>query len=375
MRDIRTWSGTAYFTKESVQRHLGAVTDLSPSPVNLFPWKVKGKLVQLATGKRSSYHHDVVVALRHGEYFSRELARGEYDLIFAPSASASLAYLETDIPVIYFSDATWHIVQDYYACYSNLTERTARAGEEIERRALKKASLALFSSEWAAESAIHHYGVDPANVHVISMGANLLNPPARTEVLPRTLGSRLRLLLVGVSWEIKGGEIAYGTLLRLLEMGIDAELTVVGCSAPDGVSHPRMQVIPFLNKQIPAEREKFESLWHDADFFILPTRFEATAIVFCEASAYGLPSLATATGGVSALVVDGRNGYTLPVDATGVEYADLIASLARDRDRYERLCQTSRQEYEERLNWDSWGRRLAAIVGKRFPDLGERLPV
>jgi surfactin synthase thioesterase subunit len=38
---------------------------------------------------------------------------------------------------------------------------------------------------------------------------------------------------MGVSWERKGGAIAFETLLELEKMGIQAELIVSGCTFPD----------------------------------------------------------------------------------------------------------------------------------------------
>ncbi len=136
----------------------------------------------------------------------------------------------------------------------------------------------------------------------------------------------------------------------------------------------RFTVIPFLNKAIPEEREQFEQLWKDADFFLFPTRSDAAGIVCCEASAYGLPSIAAHTGGVPSLVVDGKNGYTIPYTANGEKYAMVIAELADDPERYAHLCETSRDEYEQRLNWDNWGKTVAQIIGEKFPELRDRLP-
>jgi glycosyltransferase involved in cell wall biosynthesis len=231
----------------------------------------------------------------------------------------------------------------------------------------------LLTSHWAAESAVRDYGIDPAKVHVPYIGANLLDPPMREQLLPKRLGKTIRLLLVGVDWEIKGGAIALDALRALLAMGYDAELTVVGCRAPEGVSHQRMRVIPFLNKQVPEERQRFERLWFESDFFIFPTRFEAAGIVLCEAAAHGMPAIAARTGGVPSLVREGINGVTLPHDAGGGAYAEAIAALARDPDRYAALCESSRDEYETRLSWESWGKSVSRAISERFPELRERL--
>lgn len=368
-----SWVGTLGYFKEQCERHIGSVVDLGLAPINVFPYRVARKLIRKITGKGYSFHHDPQLARRYGAYYTELLRGKKYDMIFAAGAAHLVPYLETDIPIIYESDATWHVARNYYTDYTNMIDRCFHGGDELEQRSIERASVLIYLSEWAAESAIRDYGADPAKVFVIPPGANLSNPPGRDEVLPRRIGAPIRLLLVGVSWEIKGGDIALETLVRLLEMGYDAELTVVGCEAPAGVSHPKMRVIPFLNRTIPEERELFLSLWRQADIFLFPTRCEAAGIVCCEANAYGLPAIAARTGGVPTLVRDGINGYTLPHEARGDRYAEVIATLAADPERYADLCRTSREEFETRLNWNRWGERLAEVVAERLPHLGGRM--
>jgi glycosyltransferase involved in cell wall biosynthesis len=373
-RDVRSWSGTLHFSKQALARHLGPVVDLSPAPGHPLPLRLARGVVRATTGKWYSPDHDPALARYYGRYFTRRVAQTEADVIFAPAASGCVAFLETQIPVIYYSDATWRVFQDYYPRATNVVGRTRRGGEELESRAIERATLALFSSDWAAESAVRDYGADPAKVHTVYIGANIRQVPPRAQVLPRRLGDKLRLLMVGVSWSRKGGQIAYETLLHLVDLGYDAVLTVVGCTPPRGLKHPRMEVVPFLDKSIPAQFEQWERTWLEADFFLLPARFEAAGVVFCEASAYALPSIAARTGGVSSLVVDDKNGYTLPVEAGGAEYAATIAELINDPDRYSRLCESSREEFERRLNWDRWGERVAELLGDRLPHLRGRIP-
>ncbi|MEW5927529.1 MAG: glycosyltransferase family 4 protein [Gemmatimonadota bacterium] len=364
-RSVRTWSGTVHFAKGAVERHVGPVADLSPVPVDLRPFRLARKLVLSATGKEYSYDHEPLLARYFGRYFSKRIAREKPDLVFAPAGSSCVAYLETDVPVVYYSDSTWRAIQGYYPNYTNVVGRSVRGADEMERRTLAKAAVSLFASDWAAASAVRDYGADPARVHTVFIGANLPHPPRREDVLPRKLGARVRLLFVGVLWEVKGGEIALAALRHLLALGIDAELTVAGCIPPAHARHPKLRVVPFLNKQVPEERREFERLWTEADFFILPSRSECAGVVYCEAAAYGLPSLATRTGGVPSIVADGRNGYTLPPEAGGEAYAARIAALVEDPGAYAALCESSRDEFEQRLNWDSWGERVRDLVLER----------
>ncbi len=170
------------------------------------------------------------------------------------------------------------------------------------------------------------------------------------------------MFFIGTDWERKGGEIAFEALLKLEELGIQAELTVCGCIPPDRFSHERMSVIPFLNRRDEAQRRQLESLFETSDFLFLPTRGETYGMVFCEASSFGLPSITTNTGGVSGAVMEGENGYMLPPDARGSEYAELIARIYRDDQRYTELVKSSRAAFESRLNWDVWGMTVTKLI-------------
>src|SRR5205807_4430859 len=184
--------------------------------------------------------------------------------------------------------------------------------------------------------------VDDQKVHTVSFGANIDHPPSIEVVQKRKKSDRCKLFFIGTDWERKGGEIAFEALLKLEELGIQAELTVCGCIPPDRFSHERMSVIPFLNRGDEIQRRQLESLFETSDFLFLPTRGEAYGMVFCEASSYGLPSITTATGGTGGAVTDGENGFKLAFEAGGAAYAELIAQVYRDDQRYAAPVQSSR---------------------------------
>ena len=218
----------------------------------------------------------------------------------------------------------------------------------------------VYSSKWAADYVLEHYEVGPDKVSVIPFGANLEEAPGRDEVLPREVPATWRLLMLGVSWERKGGPIVLDALKRLLDLGHDVELVVCGCVPP--VSHPQMRVIPFLDKNDPAQYGELLDLIRSSHLLVVPTRAEAFGIVFCEASAFAVPSIVTATGGTTTAVEDGVNGLTLPYEAAGGEFAAAVAGLIDDPGRYLGLCTSSRDRYESELNWGSWARRMRGIM-------------
>ena len=144
-----------------------------------------------------------------------------------------------------------------------------------------------------------------------------------------------------------------------------AELIVCGCIPPRGVVHPRMKIIPYLDKNHEGQRKRLEELYAQSDFFLLPTRNECFGIAMCEANAFGLPVITTETGGVSGVIRDGENGFLLPYEARGDVYAERIARVYRDVYEYRYLVKGSRAAYEERLNWDVWGKAMKEVLFER----------
>jgi glycosyltransferase involved in cell wall biosynthesis len=228
--------------------------------------------------------------------------------------------------------------------------------------AYKKANALLFPSEWATHSAIEDCHVESRKVHAVPLGANFDEMPSYETAQHRQKSEHCRLLFVGLGWERKGGDIAFETLIHLNKMGIQAELIICGCTPPPDISHPRMRVIPFLNKTDIRQRKELEHLYATSDFLLVPTRRDCFGMVFCEASAFGLPSIGTATGGVTCVVREGENGFTLPYDARGPEYAALIAQIYQDDDLYYKMVHTSRAVFEDRLNWEAWGVTVRKIL-------------
>ena len=133
-------------------------------------------------------------------------------------------FFETDLPIVYASDVTYALLNNYYPEFTNLFARSVRNGNLIEEHAIRRSEAVLFSSDWAARSAIDDYGADPSKVHVLPFGANLDQVPGRSVVLEHEQSGTCKLLFLAVSWERKGGEIARETLVDLIRLGIDAKL-------------------------------------------------------------------------------------------------------------------------------------------------------
>jgi glycosyltransferase involved in cell wall biosynthesis len=365
--DPHVWSGTHYSIFKALQKHVGDVYPLGPYQNSLVNFVITFKKIfyKVVTGKRYNKYHSKVVSRNYGNYFSKKLKEKKFDLIVAVSASAELAYLNTKTPVIFVSDALFTGSLNYYATLSNLCKTSLKEGVETEQRALNKAGLLYLPSDWAKQNAIKDFNIPEEKIIIGPMGANLENIPSRAAVLEHKKkkdNSFTSLVFVGVNWENKGGPIAFACLVELLKRGYKAKLTVVGTKVPEDIKHENLINIPFIKKTTPEGRKAFEDLYMNADFLVLPTKFEAYGIVFCEASAFGVINLTTDTGGTSTPVKNGENGYLMSPKGTAQDYADKIISIYSNKDLFEKLQFSSRKRYEDVLNWDSWALNLKKVL-------------
>lgn len=360
-RDVRVLSGYPYFMTRALERHSATVSLIGPISSM---WMSVGRYANQAAklvNRRYDWTHSLAGSRELGRKIAACLTKSDFDVVFAPVASAEIAHLKTSLPIVYLTDMTFRSATSYYESFSNLFPFSAAEGETIEKLAVQNAARIVAPSEWTAKSFREEYQCDPSKIDIVSFGANLDDPPCREEALSSHHDDICRLLLLGVNWERKGGTLAIEILRGLVEAGIRAELLVCGCTPPSGVSHPSMQVLPFLNKARPEDARRLRQLLLTSTFLLVPSQAEAWGLVFGEASACGLPSITRATGGIPSVVRNGVNGLCLPTNATANEYCVEIIGILRNPDRYRSLQVSSRQEYETRLNWDVWATQMIDI--------------
>ena len=365
-RDPVPVSGTPYHMARALERHAGEVVYLGPlRSVVRFAGRVRSGISRRLLGREHDFIHSRLLAREYAWRFGRRLHG--IDVIFAPFGSTQVAYLDTDIPIVYASDTTFALMRDQYPTFTGLSIANARQGDEIERLALSRAARFTTASQWAADSASRDYGFPADRIHVVPYGANLDAPPADVVAAAKRsvlLDDRCRLLFIGVNWEWKGGRIAYDALQSLRAAGVDAQLMVVGCELPASVDPAHVRVFPRLDKRREADRKQLQQLILEASFLVHPTRFDCFGVVVCEASAHGTPALASDTGGVAGALTPGVNGELLPFEAEGAEFAARILAIRSNKQSYATLMRSSRNLFESRLNWDHWGRTMSEILSQ-----------
>jgi glycosyltransferase involved in cell wall biosynthesis len=361
--DKAAWSGTYFYSYQAIKKYY---------PVEIFhykwPWHVRERLILHKQLQKLVNKKAAVEFLKgYAKYFShqleKELLKRKVDVLFVPAASQLIAYCNTSVPVIYMADATFFQLQGYYPLFRDIADYNIKQGVEADRRAFEKATHCMLASAWTRRSAIADYDILDSKITVAPLGANMDIIPRADEV-KKGKNKICTLVFIGVEWERKGGQIALDTFYALKKDGVQVQLTIIGCIPPVEINDSNIKVIPFINKHNENESRQLYDIIRGSDFLLLPTRAECAGVVFCEASAFGVPSITTNTGGVTTYVEDGVNGYALPLSATAADYAGKIKELFHNEIRFEELCASSRKKYENELNWDKWGESFHNIANK-----------
>ena len=346
--DIHSWSGTLYYMYQSLSKS------------HRLTWIGGRQSAEVREFHNVNYTFEVPFVIeKYASLFGKllsDLFNYEcYDLIICRDY-AFLSYLVTDVPVIYLGDTTFRLFNQYQLITD--AEFIALANE-LEKRSIQNATHLVYSSEWAKQSAINDYGAHPDKISVIEFGANIDDIPSSLQTSEYQI---CNLLFNGKSWRSKNGDKAISIYQQLKEAGIHCKLTIIGSQPSYTIEDKDIVIYPHLDKSRTEDRQLLESILRESHFLIAPTLFDCFGIVYCEAAAYGIPVLTSDVGGVSQAVRKGRNGFLFSKDAPAADYVGTIIDLFTHQERYEALRISSRKEYEIRLNWNEWERRMERII-------------
>jgi len=361
--DVNAWSGTTKWLKDNLSacgiEVIPAILTRATLP------RIRNKVSLLLTGKRHLSSHSVMEAEHLGRQVDRLALDHKPDLILSTS-SLPISRCRADVAKAFLTDATIHLLSQYYDRADNLSPSSQKEADRVEGDALHNADAVFYPSEWAKDSAVNHYGTDPSKVHVVPLGANLPSVPDRDFVLnaiqnrPKSL---ITFLFIGNVWKRKGGDKAIEIVAELRRRGLDARLELMGGEAPEGIELPDfVSTHGFVDKKTDEGRRRFGEILSTSHFMLLPTMAECAGLVFAEASAFGLPSITHSVHGVPGMVTDGRNGIMKDVSTSPTEFADLIEATLADWSSYESLSRSAREMFEAELNWTSVTDRMLAIL-------------
>ncbi|PWH05704.1 glycogen synthase [Brachybacterium endophyticum] len=254
-----------------------------------------------------------------------------------------------------------------------------------ERTAYEGAAGIIAVSAGMREDILRSYpGVDPARVHVVHNGIDIdtwAPNPATDALTSRGIDPEApTVVFVGRITRQKG--LPY--FLRAVRE-LPPEVQVVLCAgAPDtpeiaaevdGLVQQLQQTregVHLISEMLP--RGELTQILTHATTFVCPSIYEPLGIVNLEAMACGIPVVASATGGIPEVVVDGETGLLVPIDqvsdGTGAPthpdrfVSDLAATLTdmvSDPERARRMGEASRQRAADHFSWTSIAERTLEV--------------
>ncbi len=355
--DYNSQSGVIYhITKELKKEH--DVVWISAKLNGFLRWimivyKALNRLLRV-TGCFTTHLHTPFYSRLIGYCLAKQMKNEKFELLFA-FGSYNIAYLKTNVPIVYRTDAVYYQMVDYY--WKRVPKYFQKKGDIIEQKALDKSSLIVLPSDWAKEAAVTHYNICEDKLCVIETGAEVYSVNKKYLMEPNK--QTIKMVFIGKDIYRKGIEIALDVNKILKnKFGVDSSLVVIGgmIDKPD-YRDKSVNWIGFLNKNIKDDKERFENLISSSDLLILPTRAECAGIAFAEASAYGLPIFTYDTGGIGNYVINGVNGYRLNLNSTAENFANRIYQSWMCCE-FVTLSNGGKKLYKDKFNWDCWRKRL-----------------
>lgn len=353
-------SGYPFSMREQLGKRFDVV-DLFPLDFSADRFWMPVRAAYKAAGKYYHPMREPVVLKYLAHRVEKHLKATRPAAVFAPS-SIPLSMVETEVPRVFVTD---QLFCDFVQTYIHApAERFVRLGHSQEKQALSSAALASFPSEWAAQSAVSRYEASQGKVRVIPWGANLPSIPAQEDVKAAIAARSMQtchLVFIGRDWKRKCGDMLVKTVAELNKRGLATRATIIGAD-PAGLSPEQFDIHPYLDKGKPEHFALLSKIMLGAHFFFLPSRAEAYGQAFCEAAAFGLPSIGSTMGGIPTIVRDGATGFVRPPETSAGQFASLIQETLSDSQGYRRMAMQAREDYLQRLNWDSFGTALSDAI-------------
>lgn len=287
----------------------------------------------------------------------------EVDLVFGCCVSTSLCRFCTDLPIVYFSDATARIINTTYRRYRCRSKAYRSVCDQIEQAALSNVTISVFASQWAQASAVRDYQAPMDRTAVVPMGAHItqadLDDPRHERKAPTR--ANLRLCVIAADPVRKRTDFAVRVVEQLNTQGWRAQLELVGPATRRAQASSSCNVLGALKLSSQRDRARLASALSRSHLLLLPSEAEAFGIAVCEAAHFGVPAIVSDAGGLPEVVQDGLTGLMLPDPPDVSAYANAIIQLVSDADRFDRMCEAAQQRAASQLNWDRWAYEMVSI--------------
>ncbi len=208
----------------------------------------------------------------------------------------------------------------------------------------------LCMSDWYRQGLLRDFGISEDRTHLLR---NLVDTDLWKRSQTRTQDGPLRLVFMAGMFDRKGGHV----LESVVRSWHPGEIECDFATAHGGSSSGNVR---FHNGLKPDSPELI-SLVHRSDLLVLPTQADCSPNVVVEASAAGLPVIATRIGGIPEMVVDGQTGALLE-EPSEDRVRTAISRYVAHREEVSSHGENARRFAEENFSLSRHVRDLQEIV-------------
>jgi glycosyltransferase involved in cell wall biosynthesis len=353
--DVSKWSGTLYYLHAALQRNpRGSITHVRGGLALLdLAARAFNKCLQKC-GITLDCRFSTAYGVLAGLYLAARLQFAPDGTLLAVAGSTYMSYVKTSRKRIYISDATFQAMQSLYPYRQAFPGWLNRQGHRNEGKTLTGATFVIYSSRWAADSARLDYHVSGDKIFELPFGPNLPDDLINQLYSPKSIGPEVKILFVSADWDRKNGDMVISVCRRMIDSGIKARLILIGDTPEHARNLEFVTDLGYLRKSDHIQMLRICHAYGEAHFLLLPSMADASPIVFSEAQAFGVVSIAYDVGGVSSAVLHGHTGSVLPPEATDAALAAEILRYVREPQLYQATSKRCRNRYLVEANWTRW---------------------
>jgi glycosyltransferase involved in cell wall biosynthesis len=340
---------------------------LDPSRTRWFPWTpALRRAADALLPAGPAAWTDLAACRLFDRWVARRLSRGGADAVIACEISALATFREArrrGIATLLDAPSIHHAAQDRLHGTTD-SPRLHRRIVAVKDAEIALADHILTVSELARRTYVEA-GIPATKVHAVPLGADLeLFAP---DGAGRSGGS-FTFLFSGAMIRRKGFDLLLAAFERVRAADPGARLRLAG---PRGDSaHLLDGGVEGVEALGALPQAELAAELRRADLLVLPSRNDSYGMVVAEALASGTPVLVSEMVGAKDLVVEGRNGWIVPVEDAAT-LAARMAWCAANAGAVRALRAFCRRSAES-ATWPAYHRRLAELLREILTDGRER---
>jgi len=229
------------------------------------------------------------------------------------------------------------------------------------KKILSSADAVTATGLYLKEKTIQLYPSLESKITVIPFGAEI--PP---EINKRKDDRIVRLVYIKGHKKIYGPDILLNAMQKVREVNPKVHLTIAGFG-------PMTDDLKLQSKQLGLEEyvdfcgfiehEQISSFLADFDIMVMPSLEESFGVAVLEASAAGLPVIASDVGGVPEVLIHEQTGLLIPSGDTD-KLSEAIIRLAENADLRNSMGVAGRKMVEEKYQWELCLDKMAKLYDR-----------